>query len=97
MWSAVEIKVRDVYFHSPFSCVSKHIPLWKNVVFRAEKHGLPALFAYLYSQQYTGFCFRSGNTYFWKKYLALELCHSDFEVTCLSVLTSSEAVINLDG
>lgn len=77
--------------------MSKHIPLWKNAVLRREKHGLPVLFAYLYYQQYLGFCFHSGNIYFWKKYLVLELWDSDFEVTGLSVLTSSEAVINLDG
>lgn len=76
--------------------MSKHILLWKNVVFRAEEHGLAVLFAYLHYQQYTGFCFHSGNIYFWKQYLALELCDSDFEVTCLSVLTISRAVINLD-
>lgn len=76
--------------------MSKHIPLWKNVVYRTEKHGLPVLFAYLYYQQYTGFCFPSGNIYFWKKYLSPELCDSDFGVACLSVLTSSEAVNNLD-
>lgn len=76
--------------------MSIHIPLWKNVVFKTEKHGLPVLFAYFYYQQYTGFSFHSGNIYFWKQYLTLELCDSDFEVTCLSILTNSEAVINLD-
>lgn len=75
--------------------MSKHIPLWKNL-FRTEQHGLPVLFAYSYYQQYTEYFARSGNVYFWKKHLALELCDSDFEVTCLLGLTYREAVVNLD-
>lgn len=94
MWYPVEIEIRDLYFHTPFSHMSKRIPFSKNV-FRTEKHGLPVLFAYLYYHQYTEFCFHSGNIYFWKKHLALELCDSDFEVTCLAGLTSREAVVNL--
>lgn len=91
----METEVRDLYFHTPFSHMSKHIPLWKNL-FRTEKHGLPVLFAYLYCQPYTEYFFSSGNIYFWKKHLSLELCDSDFEVTCLLGLTCREAVVNLD-
>lgn len=47
-------------------------------------------------RQYRWFYFYSGNIYFFKKLLVLELCDSDFEVTCLSLLTTREAIRNID-
>lgn len=41
--------------------------------------------------------FHSGSIYFDKKHLVLELCDSDCEVTCFSLLTTRLAVRNLDG
>lgn len=48
-----------------------------------------------YHWQYT-FILCSFWKYFSKKHLALEFCDSDFEITCPSLLTSREAIGNLD-